>query len=293
MYTYPDGSQMIAEYKRGVLDGAFTELDSSGEITVLGCHAEDRRTGFLQVFDEDGSVLMGNVDECGQLSGEDIAYVYPDKHNALLGTFNDGILVKARYATMEKPLLPHLTKIPKFKLNPNYPTPVVFDQSSHDILSLQPLLPDAYEQERVHVCPSLIPNAGEGLFARRNLSEGEVVSFYNGVRLSHTEVDSKEWTQNSNTISLDDSTVLDVPSEYTSTSRYCATLAHKANHSSYPNSQYAEFSHPRFGEIKCISTLRVVEEGEELTCDYDYTHKCGTTGLDDLPDWFVRQKAKK
>lgn len=293
MYTYSDGSQMIAKYKGGFLNGEFTERNAGGEVTAVGCHVEDKRSGFLQVFEENGNVLMGDVDDCGQLSGENIAYVYPDKCTTLVGKFHEGTLVEARYGTLKGALPLRLTRLPDIQLNPHFLIPVIFDQSTHDVLSCQPLIPDAYEQERVCVRPSLIPKAGEGLFARRELGEGEVVSFYNGLRLSHTEVDEREWSLNCNTISLDDSTVLDVPPEYSSTSNYCATLAHKANHSSSPNCQYTEYSHPRFGEIKCICTLRAVEADEELTCNYGYSHKSVTTGLDDLPGWFEVRMSKE
>lgn len=290
VYTYSDGSQMIAEYRGGVLNGEFVELDSSGEINVKGHHMDDKRSGFLQVFEENGSMLMGEVDESGHLSGDNIAYVYPDRHTALIGTFHEGALVKARYAYLKDPLPNPVTSLPNFELNSGISAPVVFDQSTHDILCRQPLVPDVYEQERVCVCESLIQDAGEGLYARRSLTEGEVVSFYNGVRLMHPEVDRRDWSLNSNTISLDDSIVLDVPAEYTSTSTYCASLGHKANHSNTPNCQYLPYSHPRFGDIKCISALRAIQAGEELTCDYGYTHKSVTTGIDDLPDWFVKER---
>ena len=43
-------------------------------------------------------------------------------------------------------------------------------------------VPDLYEADRVLVQPSTIPGANDGLFARRALAKGEVVSFYNGLR---------------------------------------------------------------------------------------------------------------
>ena len=30
------------------------------------------------------------------------------------------------------------------------------------------------------------------------------------------------------------------------------------------------FTHPRFGEIKCLRAIQPVAAGEELTCHYDY-----------------------
>ena len=289
VYTYNDGSMMIAQYKNGMLDGKFTEYDSTGEITAVGEHTDDKRCGFLQVFEPDGSALVGVVNSNGSLSGTDITYLYPDRQTAIVGRFNEGVLVSGRYAASTSQLNYPLTDAPHLDLKSDYPHPVKFDESTQNLLSTQPLVPDAYEQQRVCVRPSLIPGAGQGLFARTNLLEGEVVSFYNGVRLTHTEVDARDWSANGNTISLDESTVIDVPTEFSSLSKYCASLGHKANHSQSPNCEYLPFSHPRFGEIKCISTLREVEKDEELTCDYGYDHVSAATGLDDLPDWFVEK----
>ena len=288
VYTYSDGSQMTAWYREGVLDGKFTEVDANGVVTAEGHHVQDKRNGFIQLFEEDGSMLMGVVDNDGCLSGDDIVYVYPDKRTAIIGLFNNAVLVKGRYAWLTTLLDVPASSLPKLELNEDIAESVVFDRSNHDHLSSQPVLQDAYEQERVHVRLSLIPNGGEGLFAQRCLSEGEIVSFYNGIRLSHVEVDGRDWSENSNTISLDDETVLDIPLKYSSVDKYCATLGHKANHSQTPNCEYLPFLHPRYGDIKCIATLRDIKAGEELTCDYGYTHKSVTTGLDDLPDWYMK-----
>ena len=43
---------------------------------------------------------------------------------------------------------------------------------------------------------------------------------------------------------------LDIPAWATSTAAYCASLAHKANHSFNPNCQFVVFDHPKFGRRK-------------------------------------------
>lgn len=79
-----------------------------------------------------------------------------------------------------------------------------FDESDRETISSNPMLRDPYESERVFVKTSTIPDAGDGLFAKRKLKAGEVVSFYNGIRLTHAEVDERDWALNSNTISIDE-----------------------------------------------------------------------------------------
>lgn len=254
LYTHADGSYMIAEYQNGEMEGPFTEHAPDGSVVTRGLHKGGRRSGVLQTFDEFGGSVIGTVDSEGRLTGDNIAYVYPDKETALIGQFEDGQLVSARAAKILKDVATTTTavmsgggehKLPKFSYRTDFPENACFDVSSRDVLSLQPLLCDVYEQDRVYVKKSLIENAGEGLFARIVLKADEVASFYNGVRLSHDEVDSRDWSANGNTLSLDENTVIDVPAEYASTDVYCATLGHKANHSKEPNCKYDVFYHPR------------------------------------------------
>lgn len=41
---------------------------------------------------------------------------------------------------------------------------------------------------RVFVADSLIPGAGQGLFAKADTEANTVMAFYNGVRITHSEV---------------------------------------------------------------------------------------------------------
>ncbi len=53
------------------------------------------------------------------------------------------------------------------------------------------------------------------------------------------QVNKRKWSENDNTISLNENDiVIDVPSCWASTSKYCATLGHKANHSMPNNAKY-------------------------------------------------------
>ena len=278
IYTYSNGSKMEAYYSNGELNGPFIEFNSNGDITVKGQHTDNQRSGFIQIFDDYGGILMGDVNASGSLSGSNIAYVYPDHKHALLGEFINGEMHKASPAMVSTDMV-----LRNFKVVSSHV--LSQDISSRVCISSQPLIPDVYEQERVYVDTTL--NMGEGLFAKIDLPEDEIVSFYNGIRLTHEDVDSRDWESNSNTISLDETTVLDVPKEYSTLSSYCASLGHKANHSNTPNCEYTEFVHPRFGFIKCIRTLHSVRKGEELNCDYNYSHKIPGTEIDDLPEWFV------
>jgi histone-lysine N-methyltransferase SETD7 len=283
IYAYPDGSRMEAYFSKGNLNGSFVEYDNEDNVSCRGTHSDNQRVGLLQIFDDYDGVIMGEVDEDGSLSGDDIAYIYPDHKNALLGRFKDGIMIKASPAVLTTDIN---TLPPKYEPIPSCNFSLGQDISTAVCISSQPLVCDVYEQERVYVAET-VNGCGEGLFARSDIKQGEIVSFYNGIRLTHQQVDRRSWDDNSNTISLDETTVLDVPNKYAMLSCYCASLGHKANHSRTPNCEYAEFLHPRFGFIKCIKTLSLVKENEELTCDYEYSHKVPGTNDDDLPQWFT------
>lgn len=135
---------------------------------------------------------------------------------------------------------------------------------------------------------SLISGAGEGLFAKTEAKANTVMSFYNGVRITHSEVDSRDWSRNGNTISLDDDTVIDVPEPFNRTENYCATLGHKANHSFTPNCKYDTFIHPRFGLIKCIRSIDAVQKDEELTVDYEYENEISGKSGPEAPEWYTK-----
>ena len=75
------------------------------------------------------------------------------------------------------------------------------DHSTVTRISRSPLQEDLYEKVHVYVAPSTIsPLAGEGLFARKTIKKGQLVSLFNGVR-RHKEgrkttigADSEEWS---------------------------------------------------------------------------------------------------
>ena len=121
-------------------------------------------------------------------------------------------------------------------------------------------------------------SAGEGLFAKCKIAAGELVCYYNGVRVPHSKVDKRPWRLNDNCISLDAECAIDVPSAFASTRVYTATVGHKANHSFEPNAKYVEVFHPRFGHIKGIRALKPILARHEVLVHYGYTNQ--------MPKWY-------
>ncbi|KAE8630306.1 hypothetical protein XENTR_v10000778 [Xenopus tropicalis] len=284
IYTYEDGGSLHGTYVEGELNGPAQEYDTDGRLIFKGQYKDNVRHGVCWIYYPDGGSLVGEVNEDGDMTGDKVAYVYPDGRMALYGKFIDAEMLEGKLAI--------LTSVdegkPHFELVPNGPV-YNFDKSTPSCISVNPLLPDPYESERVYVNDSLIHNAGEGLFAKVASAAQTVMSFYNGVRITHQEVDSREWALNGNTISLDDETVLDVPAPYNSYYKYCASLGHKANHSFSPNCMYDTFVHPRFGPIKCIRTMKAVEKDEELTVAYGYDHSVTGKNGPEAPEWYQQQ----
>ena len=57
------------------------------------------------------------------------------------------------------------------------------EKSTEQCLSTLPLLHDPYEERTVEVATSGVGGGGEGLFAKRQLEEGDLVAIYNGVKV--------------------------------------------------------------------------------------------------------------
>merc|ERR1712181_134025 len=127
-----------------------------------------------------------------------------------------------------------------------------------------PLLCEPWEHQRVQARDSDMDDAGEGLFAKKSLKQGELVALMNGARSPPSL--HQEWSDYR--IKLDGNTDLDIPESLRSLSAYCATLAHKANHSFTPNCRWGRVDHPRFGCIISLVALRNCSPGEVMTVNY-------------------------
>ncbi|KAL4641733.1 histone-lysine N-methyltransferase SETD7 isoform X2 [Arapaima gigas] len=284
VYTHEDGGVLHGTYVDGELNGPAQEYDTDGRLIFKGQYKDNNRCGVCWIFYPDGGSVVGEVNEEGEMSGNKIAYVYPDCRTALYGSFVEGELIEARLATLssEENGRPHFDIVPD---SPVY----AYDKSTSTCIATHTLLPDPYESQRVYVMDSLISGAGEGLFAKIDVEPNTVMAFYNGVRITHTEVDSRDWSLNGNTISLDEDTVIDVPEPFTDVKKYCASLGHKANHSFTPNCIYDSFVHPRFGSIKCVRATRSVQRDEELTVAYGYDHTPSGKSGPEAPEWYKQE----
>lgn len=268
-----DGVMMKGEFTDSMLNGHVQEFDDSDLLIYDGQYKDSQRHGYGSMYDPDEkSEWRGEWLE-GQFHGDENRYLYPligKVQWELRGQWADGSMVAA-YA---------------YKDDAKQSDALYADCEAEldDLIPREPMLPDAFEQYCVYVATSTEPNSGEGLFARVDLPADTIVSYYAGIKQSEDKTESNEWHLNSNAITLDEETGvdIDVPQPYDKTENYIASLGHKANHSHSAEKRTARYAmclHPRLGLIKSIRTLdKPVKAGTELLVDYGYT--------DEMPDWY-------
>ena len=193
--VFRDGDWLEAFFEHGVLHGFGRKYEAHGRLATFGYYSHGVPVGIWWKIIDGGGTVVGEVDQDGYLTGPDIAYLYPDFKTALLGQFEDGELIQAQAVTLECVLEEDRLLIPLFS-EPEGPMYTREISELHRMTST-PLLPDPYEQEWVQVKESTVYGANEGLFARKDVSEGTILAFYNGIRRSpKVTYDEPDWVLN-------------------------------------------------------------------------------------------------
>ena len=165
-------------------------------------HSRRHGQGVLRF--RDGSRIEGEF-SAGTLHGH-ARFLYPDGCSGFEGLWEEGDMKAARYFGQEPPLPPWPAGVGGQGRGGagagGVWGQVVFaaDESTETCIGRQPLLRDAYETLRCRVGRSRLcatsqegvaggNTAGEGLFVVRPVAAGELVCYYNGVRVPHRKVD--------------------------------------------------------------------------------------------------------
>ena len=98
--VFSEGNSIVGYFKDGFLHGFGRHFDEKGRLTFAGNHQNGVAVGFCWKIIRGGGSIVGYVDYEGRLTGDDIAYIYPDYKTVLHGTFNDGNLVQARESSV-------------------------------------------------------------------------------------------------------------------------------------------------------------------------------------------------
>ena len=222
-----------------------------------------------------GGLLQCPPDSDGLASGDDCVYLYPDLNTALTGRWRSGRMMEAVEASLTSVIInDHQLELNVVKSSST--GKYELDQSSSYIISQDPLLEDPLERKSVYVAASMIDGAGEGLFLRRDAEAGDLVSVYNGVRMTeHESRIRKEDRRSVYRIYGWSGEVLNIPTRFQSTHAYTASLAHKINHADdkTSNAEFRILYHPRFGECVGVYMTRPGMMGEEVLVNYGYVEK--------------------
>ncbi|XP_047658038.1 histone-lysine N-methyltransferase SETD7 isoform X2 [Tachysurus fulvidraco] len=187
VYTYEDGGVLHGTYIDGDLNGPAQEFDPDEHLIFKGQYRDNIRCGVCWIYYPDRGCVVGDVNEDGEMTGKSVAYIYPDGRTALYGSFVDGELIEARLATLTH----QENGRPHFTVQPDSPV-YSYDKSTSSCIAAHKTLLDPYESQRVYVGQSLMSGAGEGLFAKIDTDANTIMAFYNGVRITHSEVCSCE-----------------------------------------------------------------------------------------------------
>jgi len=292
--NYKDGSFAQANFKHGILHGLFLRFqckfgacnlyDSGHEwsqaqyLKEISVFVNGLRNGISYQFKTGGGFVVGVVDaQSGELTGQEIAYVYPDFQTMIVGNFEDGTLVSGQSAELvaiEQSNNGLIQPIPG--LMPNSKDEELTYSPSNQTFIPFPLKRDSMEAKFIQVSSSTLSSkaAGRGVFLKRNCSNGTLVGFYNGVRM--TDLESKVKVEDRKSAYRMDNDwakpteILNIPAKYRDLNMFNATLGHLVNHKSPPNCWFGMIDHPRFGKIRSLVLLRDMKAGEELFVDYGY-----------------------
>ena len=274
---------MYCNFARGVIHGFTKTFNSEKKLESLCWYQNGLPFGQFWHFCRGGGYLVGRLDQFGDFSGRDLAFVFPDLRTALYGTFRRGRMVSAVTARVRN--LVRRDNMVSLIFSTESTSSYTWDPATRDSISCRPLLQDPYELVHVRVGQCKDPSKGEGLFVatQGGVESGTILAFYNGVRLTSEECAQpcEDWRDDAYKImdQTEEENVLDIPQQFRHLSQYRASLAHKANHCFQPNAKFCSFFHPRFGLIPALISLKHISAGMEILVNYEYS-------FDSSPPWY-------
>ena len=218
--TYQETGWRQTFYQAGARAGYYRDVSPCGSYLEFG--VEGQAVWRLR---EGNCLLIGRKDADGQLTDQDTLYLYPGFLLAIFGSFKRGKMMTGREC------VPTSLKFDSFGLPNVTVTPVTnsrlltFENPGTHIPAKHCSVRDLWDMLHVYVRHSAEEGAGEGLFARRDIKQGQLVALFSGARKRHFRNESFEWSDYC--IKLDESCSIDIPDYYISVEHYSATLAHK------------------------------------------------------------------
>ena len=232
--------------------------------------------------------IYGQVDQTGKFTGV-LTFIYPDFLTGLRGAFVSGILQRARAVDVVGERCKGGMKELKLKHSAK-DSVIVWDKhkTNATYIGQHPTVMDPHEKKSVYAGESLIGGAGEGIFANRIFSPGDLVSYYSGHKTYQTNIIHKHNMTLDQRVeaasylysighhapswwAFSKDLLLNIGQEYRDTEDYRTTLAHKANHDfSGNNVEWGIVDHPVVGGIACLVATEEIDEGDAIYFDYNY-----------------------
>ena len=240
--------------------------------------------------------LYGKVDNDGLFTGLDITYIYPDLETGLRGHFVNGELVEAIAVEIVAHRMSNGVKELKFKEAEPYHVTWTRDVSNDTYIGAHPKIMEPHERKSVYVGRSK-GGKDDGVFARRSFKQGDLVSYFNGIKTTEDKMFNDNMTDEESAdmakyyfglganvpklYNIPKEIELDIPHPYRSVEEYTTTLGHKVNHmfDINTNTEFDSVDHPVFGVIVCHIAVKDIEVDEELFVNYNY-------GLEDAAKWY-------
>lgn len=279
-------------------------------LSFVGRYENGQITGPMWRFVVGNGTIHGIADENGRLTGNRIAYIYPDLETVYLGEFDNGIMVKAQQSTITGYRCINGVLELRFA-DPTGPF-YHFKAPSNETFGDQPLLTDILDDKYLVVKQSNVEHevADEGAFATRDIPKGTTITLYSGMIFTKHQIDlfnnrtaaaraarnateDEMWYDSKYHGSLPEcqKATITIPVEMGSTDIYRATLGHKLNHQFEPNCAFGGvLDSPRFGFIRAFYTLRDIKKGEELFIHYGYNVEKGPIWYRELYQKLVASK---
>ena len=161
-------------------------------------------------------------------------FIYPDFTTAISGEFlNNGVLISGKVAKIKSTSYFNNTSIKGLEVSDRSDRVMNSDISTDSNFSQYPLRRDPYESKFVDISTSEIPNAGEGVFVKRNVIKGAVIAYFNGMRIKKHSAFSWNPFKKKSVFLIDfqddkgDDIFLDIPEKFTTSLKYNATSGHK------------------------------------------------------------------
>ena len=176
-----DASIREAVYHNGVMSGSYRHRRFDGQLLGYGHMVSGVKVGPQLVVGSGGnSYFIGEVDNKDKLNGE-IIFLYPCLYTAIVGQYKSGKLVSGHYRTLDTATV--VNGFISLTFTDQIGREVLYDPPSCFYISRYPLETDQYEDDTVYVAMSSVEGAGEGLFARRDIRCGDLVSLFSGTKI--------------------------------------------------------------------------------------------------------------